>query len=149
MDNYNYDIYFNKNYHDDVYNNGNYFDAIYLGNKLWWKKQSKIILTGILSIIEYNSVNYCLASFQSDDWTNENSLHQRYYISEIQGSTITPLLNVTPENIYSQKVKLLEVGKTGFLLAYINSREKDLFIYWPRPQHAEIAGPGIEPTQQQ
>ena len=127
MDNYNYDIYFNKNYHDDVYNNGNYFDAIYLGNKLWWKKQSKIILTGILSIIEYNSVNYCLASFQSDDWTNENSLHQRYYISEIQGSTITPLFNVTPENIYWQKVKLLEVGKTGFLLAYINSREKDLF----------------------
>ena len=127
MDNYNYDIYFNKNYHDDVYNNGNYFDAIYLGNKLWWKKQSKIILTGILSIIEYNSVNYCLASFQSDDWVNENAMHQRYYISEIQGSTITPLFNVTPENIYSQKVKLIEVGKTGFLLAYINSKEKDLF----------------------
>ena len=41
MDNYKYDIYFNKNYHDDVYNNGNYFDAIYLGDKLWWKKSNK------------------------------------------------------------------------------------------------------------
>ena len=121
MDNYNYDIYFNKNYHDDVYNNGNYFDAIYLGNKLWWKKQSKIILGEISSIIEYNSTIYCLASFKSDDWADENSSHQRYYISEIKGYTITPLFNVTPENIYAQRVVLREIGETGFLLVYIKT----------------------------
>ena len=143
MDNYNYDIYFNKNYHDDVYNNGNYFDAIYLGDKLWWKKQSKIILTGILSIIEYNSVNYCLASFQSDDWKMSDKI--RYYISEIQGYTITPKINVTPERIVFQQVKLLSVGETGFLLAYINSREKDLFTtIVPRESEKDLKYPFIK-----
>ena len=59
MDNYKYDIYFNKNYHDDVYNNGNYFDAIYLGNKLWWKKSSKeISLSYIESIIIHDGMIY-------------------------------------------------------------------------------------------
>lgn len=116
MDNYKYDIYTNKNYHSDVYNNGYYFDAIYLSDKLWWKKQGRIILDEISSIIEYNSNIYCLASFQSSEWE-----HKRFYITEIQGSTLVPKIDVTPENIYAQKVVIREVGETGFLLVYIKT----------------------------
>ena len=107
MDNYNYDIYFNKNYHDDVYNNGNYFDAIYLGNKLWWKKSKKeISLNYIESIFMHDGMIYAGAMCSvKEDSIGQNSM----FICTIEGNTIYPIIDI--------KEKYLRgFGSNGFLL---------------------------------
>ena len=92
MDNYNYDIYFNKNYHDDVYNNGNYFDAIYLGNKLWWKKSNKeVYLHYIESIFMHDGMIYAGAVCG----VREDSVSQfSMFICTIEGNTIYPIIDI-------------------------------------------------------
>ena len=128
MDNYKYDIYFNKNYHDDVYNNGNYFDAIYLGNKLWWKKE--IFSTSLIemeSIIQNGTNFYCLATLQNKEWTDD--YYNRYYICKIESGVIIPFVDVTPRNmkivdeygyslIYTGEVTLRYATNDKFLIFY-------------------------------
>ena len=107
MDNYNYDIYFNKNYHDDVYNNGNYFDAIYLGDKLWWKKSNKeVYLQYIESIFMHDGMIYAGAVCSViEDSKGQNSM----FICTIEGNTIYPIIDI--------KEKYLRgFGSNGFLL---------------------------------
>ena len=107
MDNYNYDIYFNKNYHDDVYNNGNYFDAIYLGNKLWWKKSKKEIrLQYIESIFIHDGMIYAGAVCNVYE---DNKGISSMFICTIEGNTIYPIIDI--------KEKYLRgAGSNGFLL---------------------------------
>ena len=107
MDNYNYDIYFNKNYHDDVYNNGNYFDAIYLGDKLWWKKSKKeISLSYIESIFIHDGMIYAGAVCNVYE---DNKGISSMFICTIEGNTIYPIIDI--------KEKYLRgAGSNGFLL---------------------------------
>ena len=107
MDNYNYDIYFNKNYHDDVYNNGNYFDAIYLGDKLWWKKSKKeISLSYIESIFIHDGMIYAGAVCNIYE---DNKGISSMFICTIEGNTIYPIIDI--------KEKYLRgAGSNGFLL---------------------------------
>ena len=107
MDNYNYDIYFNKNYHDDVYNNGNYFDAIYLGDKLWWKKSKKEVrLQYIESIFIHDGMIYAGAVCNVYE---DNKGTSSMFICTIEGNTIYPIIDI--------KEKYLRgFGSNGFLL---------------------------------
>ena len=107
MDNYNYDIYFNKNYHDDVYNNGNYFDAIYLGDKLWWKKSKKEVrLQYIESIFIHDGMIYAGAVCGVYE---DNKGISSMFICTIEGNTIYPIIDI--------KEKYLRgAGSNGFLL---------------------------------